>query len=145
MKILLGIIAGIILLTYSIYFYKIIIGKPGDFEVSLLEALETWLMEKGSAAQPQMWLLIFISAVIEIIYFAMTFTLLTHPLMRFLTAFMVGEELYHLVIVSIRFKQFFKQQIEVSGIFNWSMERISAVMFFTYSFLVLTSLVIFQC
>lgn len=145
MKIILGIIAGIIFLAYSIYFYKIIIGKPGDFEISLLQALESWIMEKGSTAQSQMWFLLVASAAVEIIYFTITLILLTHPLMRFLTAFLVGEELYHLVIVGIRFKQFFQQQIEISSVFNWLIERLSAVMYFTHSFLVLTSLVIFRC
>ena len=52
MTLLLGVLAGIIFLSYSYYFYKIIIGKPEDFEYELLKSLAARMVSTGRKSNP---------------------------------------------------------------------------------------------
>lgn len=136
----LGIFAAIIFLIYSFYFVRIIKGNPRDFEIDMLEALAEWMVKRGTSTQPQIWILIVLSAVVEVFYFLLVFSVLNNPVIVILTAFFAGLEAMHLLLAANSFNKFFKDKILLKDIFNWRLERISAMFFFTHSFLVLLSL-----
>lgn len=143
MTILLGVLAGVLFLTYSYYFYKIMLGKPEDFEVELLKSLASWMVSNGSKSRSQLWMIYGISIILEIFYFVLVFTTIKHPVLLVITSFFIGIEFIHLAIIGRSFQKFFSGQIILKSLFNWKMERISALLFFTHSFLVLVCLIFY--
>jgi len=142
MTMALGIFAGLLLLLYSIYFIRIIKGKPQAFEIELLKSLAYWMVQKGRASKVQLWLMYLLSLIIELSYFILVFSLIANPFMQIFTAMLAGVESYHLLLVGISFKRFFASKTMITQLFNWRMERMSAVLFFTHSLLVLITLFI---
>lgn len=143
MTVTLGIFAALIFIVYSFYFARIIKGNPRDFEIELLEAMAEWMVKRGEASQPQIWILLFVSAVMEALYFILVFALINNLVLLIITAFFAGLEVIHILMVSNSFKKFFKGEILLKEIFNWRMERFSAMFFFTHSFLVLINILIY--
>lgn len=141
MAVALGIVAGCILALYSVYFIRIIKGSPREFEAELLKAFAAWALTRGTAMRGQIRWMIISSIALETIYFLMVFTVISNPAMLIFTGFLVGVEIIHFWIVSYTFRQFFLGKIMIKQIFNWRMERISAVLFFTHCLLVLFSLI----
>jgi len=141
MALVLGILAGCILAIYSVYFIRIIKGSPQEFEAEMLKAFAAWAVSRGAAMRGQIRLMLLSSVVLEAVYFILVFTVISNPAMLIFTAFFVGVEIVHLWMVSSTFYQFFRGKIMIKEIFNWRMERISAVLYFTHCFLVLFSLI----
>lgn len=141
MTLLLGVLAGIIFLTYAFYFYKIIIGKPEEFEYELLKSLAAWMVSNGSKSKPQLWLLLFLSVILEFIYFFLVFVYIDQPVLIIITSFFAGVEIVHLSTVGRSLSKFFSGKAMLKDIFNWKIERISALLFFTHSLLVIVSLI----
>lgn len=139
----LGIMAGIIFGLYSVYFIRIIKGNPQTFEIELLRALAAWIVNTGKASKIQLWMMYIVSLLMEGIYFFLTFTLIKNLFMLGLTASFAGMETYHLITVAINLKRFFAGKSSITNILNWRIERISAVLFFTHSLLVLIILLFF--
>lgn len=136
-RVLLGLIAAAILIIYSIYFVKIIKGDPREFELDLLNALTNWLQESQTG---MLWMLLWASAFFEMIYFGLVFVILSNPVTLALTAMIIILEIWHLVVIYINLRNFFAGHISSAGIFNWKLERISAMGFFTHSLIVLLTL-----
>lgn len=135
--VVLGLIAAVILIIYSIYFVKIIQGDPREFEQDLLNALTNWLQESQTGL---LWILLWASAFFEMIYFGLVFVTLSNPVTLALTVMVVVLEIWHLVVIYINLRNFFAGHISSGGIFNWKLERISAMGFFTHSLIVLLTL-----
>jgi len=133
----LGLLAGSLFLLYSIYFIRIIKGKPQSFEMELLRSLAGWMVKSGPRSKGQLWFMYFLSLLIELTYFVLVFVLIQNPFMQYFTAIMAGYEGWHLLWLCLSLKQFFAGNTRISQIFNWRMERISAILFFTHSMLVL--------
>lgn len=140
MVLALGIAAGIILVLYSYYFVTIIKGTPQRFEIEMIKAFAAWIIARGPAARSQVWLMVAASLLLEIIYFLLVFSVIRNSFMLTFSGFFAGVELVHLFMVSLAFHRFFQGKLMLKEIFNWSMERMSAVMFFTHSLLILFSL-----
>lgn len=136
----LGLLAGSLFLLYSLYFIRIIKGKPQSFEMELLRSLAQWMVQRGPHSKSQLWLMYMLSILVELIYFILVFLLIGNPFMQFFTALMAGVESYHLLWMALSLRQFFAGKTRISQIFNWRMERISAMLFFTHSMLVLVIL-----
>ncbi|NLJ72795.1 MAG: hypothetical protein GX333_07255 [Syntrophomonadaceae bacterium] len=143
MTILLGVLAGIIFLSYSFYFYKIMLGKPEDFELELLKSLADWMVGRGTKSRSDLWTLYFVAIILEIFYFILVFTIIKHPVLLGVTGFFVGIEVIHMAFVARSFSRFFSGKIVLKELFNWKMERISGLAFFTHSFLLLVCLIFF--
>lgn len=141
MNLVLGVVAGCILAIYSVYFIRIIKGSPQAFEAELLKAFAAWVISRGIAIRGQIRLMLLASIVLEAVYFILVFTVINNPAMLIFTAFLAGVEVVHLCLVSSAFYQFFRGKIMIKQIFNWRMERISAVLFFTHCFLILFCLI----
>lgn len=141
MALVLGILAGCILAIYSVYCVRILKGSPQAFEAELLKAFAAWAISRGTAVRGQIRWMLFFSVVLEAVYFILVFTVISNPAMLIFTAFLVGVEVVHLWLVSSAFYQFFRGKTMLKEIFNWRMERISALLFFTHCFLVLFSLI----
>lgn len=137
----LGILAGIIFLIYSFYFSRILKGNPQEFETELLRALGGWMVDKGLASRRSLWLMLFLSIVIEVVYFGLALLVISNLALQFITGFMVGLEGFHLGYTIRSFSRFFKGQTTLKELFDWRLERISAIMLFTYSFLILVFLI----
>ncbi|MBO8158121.1 hypothetical protein [Thermosyntropha sp.] len=135
------IFAFIIFLGYSFYFYKIIIGKPQEFELSLIKSLGEWILARKVKARTDLWLMLLFSVVFELIYFLLAWTVIKNPLLLFFTAFFAGFELLHILFTAKRFRNFFQGKLPFKSLFLWPVERISALFFFTHSLLVLLSLI----
>ncbi len=135
--ILLGLMAAVLLTTYSIYFVKIIQGSPQEFELNLLNALQNWLQESRPTT---LWKLLWASVLIEVIYFGLVFITLTNPVTLALTVMIIIIETWHLLVISINIRHFLAGRISSTNIFNWKLERISALGFFTHSLIVLLTL-----
>ncbi len=143
MTLLLGVLAGIIFLAYLYYFYKIMLGKPEEFEMELLKSLAAWMVSKGTKSRPQLWLMYFCSIALAVIYFLLVFTVIKHPVLLVITGLFAVWELVHLMIIGWTLNRFFAGKVILKEIFNWRMERTSALLYFTHSFLVIVCLIFY--
>ncbi len=137
MRILLGLLAAFILMVYSVYFVRIIRGNPEEFEVDLSHALQNWLQ----AGKPKsLWVLMLFSILFEALYFALVFLFVVNPVTLILTLAIVLVEIWHMFKVFMAFKGFFAGRIANTEIFDWKIERISAMGLFSHSLIVLLTL-----
>lgn len=143
MTVVLATIAGSIILVYSFYFGRIIKGNPQNFEIELLKALADWMINRGPSSKNKLWGMLFLTVVFEAGYFLLAFILINNMVMQFLSGFVAGTELFHLVAAVINFRRFFQGKIVLKDIFNWSLERISALLLFTHALLVLAIIIFF--
>ena len=143
MTIVLGIFAGIIFIGYSLYFVQIIKGNQQVFEQQLLEALAGWMISAGAKARRQIWILIILSVILEIAYFVLTLLVVENLLIIAFTGAFVMLETLHIYSIINNFNKFFAGTIELKELFEWRVERISAMVFFTHSFLVLSCIIFF--
>lgn len=141
MAVVLGVVAGTILFLYSFYFIRILQGSPRDLETEIVKAFAAWVIARGPAARGTLWVMVLISLVFEVAYFLLVFYVIRNPFMLTLTGFFAGVELVHLMLVAAAFYRFFQGKLMLKHLFNWPMERTSAVLFFTHSLLVLFSLI----
>ncbi|HBK54280.1 MAG TPA: hypothetical protein DDZ44_10120 [Syntrophomonas wolfei] len=140
MEITLGFLALSIFLLYSVYFIKIIKGNPESFELDLLNSLANWMIEKGAKSQVRIWMMLLLSLLLEASYFLLVILIVANPVMLGFTVLFATFELLHLLVLGLAFKRFFQGQKVLKEVFNWKMERSSALLFFTYSLLVLINL-----
>ena len=136
--ILLGLMASSILIIYSSYYIKIIRGYPQEFELELVNALQ-WLRRKPG----HLWMLLWASALIEVLYFSLVFLVLSNPVILVITWLIILMEVWHLAVVFTKFRAFLAGSISCAAIFNWKLERVSALGFFTHSLIVLLTLLFF--
>jgi hypothetical protein len=144
MDIILGVIAGIIFLLYSVYFIKIIKGNPQDLELEMLRSLADWIISKGASSKYYIWIMFYISLVLEAVYFYLTLVLIQNPVINISTILIIAFEVFHLALISISLKRFFNGIYLLSQIFKWRVERASATLLFTHSFLILITLIVFK-
>lgn len=144
MAIILGIMAGIIFLLYSIYIFEIIRGEPDRLESELIKSLTDWIVFKGAGAKSYLWAMYALSVLIEVLYFYLTLTIIGNPVMRVLTIIMIPLEIFHLALLGLNFQRFFTGKYVLSQLFVWRVERMSAMLFFTHTLLVMVSLVFFS-
>jgi hypothetical protein len=138
--ILLGLMASSILIVYSSYYIKIIRGYPQEFELELLDALQNWLEGRKPG---HLWMLLWASALIEVLYFSLVFLVLSNPVILVITGLIIIMEIWHLAVVFAKFRAFLTGSISCAAIFNWKLERVSALGFFTHSLIVLLTLLFF--
>jgi hypothetical protein len=143
MTVALGLTAAVLFLLYSWYFVRIIKGNPQSFELELLKALAQWMVQKGPASKGQIWLMYWFSFLIEILYLGLAFLTLSNPFMQYFTVMVAAMEGYHLLWLAFSFKRFFAGQTLISQLFNWRWERMSAISLFSYSLLLLITLIVF--
>lgn len=143
MALSLGLFAFALFLTYSLYFYHIIRGQAAVFERDLLKAFAAWMVERGPTVKRLIWVMILFSAGIEVSYFILVFSVIDNHAMQYITAFFAGLECFHALLTVANFRNFFAGISKMGQLFNWRMERISAVFFFTHTLLVLVILVYF--
>lgn len=143
MTVVLGIFAGIIFIVYSIYFVQIIKGSQLDFEQEMLAAFANWMIETGAAARRKVRILIILSVALEIAYFVLTLLVIDNLLLITFTGAFIMLETIHLFSLIMNFIRFFAGTIVLKQLFIWRVERLSAMLFFTHSFLVLASLIFF--
>jgi len=141
MNILLGIIAGLIFLLYSIYFAKIIQGQHRGFELEILRSLADWIIARGAESKTHIWSMFFLSLLGEALYFTLTLILINNPFMVYFTGLFIGLETFHLFRLAVSLRYFFTGKFLLSQIFDWRVERASALLFFTHSFLILVILI----
>lgn len=141
MALSLGIFALLIFLGYIFYFYRIIIGRPQEFELRLVKSLGEWILARRVKARTDLWLMLLFSVILELAYFLLAFTVIKNPLLLFFTTFFAGFEFLHVLMLRRRFSLFFKGKLLLKELFVWPVERISALLFFTHSLLVLMSLI----
>lgn len=137
MKIIVGLLALLIFSIYSLYFVRIIRGCAEQFETELSAALKL-LLDTGKTGV--LWRLWWVSLAIEILYFGLVLMTLHNVVVIVLTATMMSIEVWHLTALMIRFRAFFQGRIDLEGVLNWRLERISAMGFFTHSLIVLVAL-----
>ncbi len=143
MGMILVILAGLICLLYTSYFVRIIKGDPQGFEVEMIKALAEWIITKGAVSKAYIWALFLLSLLGELIYFWLTLVLISNPVMMSLTVLFIAIEGYHLSRIAFSLNRFFTGRALLSQIFTWRVERASAILFFTHSFLVLAILIFF--
>jgi hypothetical protein len=76
-------------------------------------------------------------------YFFLVFYLINNIVIQYLSCFVAGTEIFHLIAAIINFYRFFQGRIVLKDIFNWHIERISAILLFTHALLVLSVLIFF--
>ena len=108
MEITLGFLALSIFLLYSVYFIKIIKGNPESFELELLSSLANWMIEKGAKSQVRIWLMLFLSLLLEASYFLLVFLIVANPVILGFTVLFASFELLHLLGLGMEFKRFFQ-------------------------------------
>ncbi len=143
MTLVLGITAAVLFLLYGWYFIRIIKGKPQSFEMELLKSLAQWMVQRGPASKSRMWLMYWVSLLIEAGYLGMAYFTLGNPFMHYFTITVILLECCHLMWLGISFHHFFAGKKPVSQLFNWRLERLSAMTLFSFSLLLLISLAFF--
>lgn len=141
MSFMLVIMAVIILLCYSIYFVKIIQGSARGLELEVLKTLAEWIIRQGVSSKTYIWIMFFLTLLVEIVYFFLTFYLILNPVIRVLTILFIAFEVFHLAATATNLNRFFTGRYLLRQVFNWRIERTSAVLFFTHALLVLFVLV----
>lgn len=144
MSIVFGMMAGIVILLYGIYFLLIIRGIPHKFELELTKTLVIGLKDQEEKPGKKLLALLLASLAIELLYFTLAFILLHNPVMIILTLILAGEELLHLLVLASAVYKYFKGKIGPERIFNWTVERVSAVFFFTHAWLALVSILFYH-
>lgn len=144
MTLVLGITAAVLFLLYSWYFIRIIKGKPQSFELEILKSLAQWMVQTGPASKGRMWLMYWASLLIEVGYLGMAWLTVSNPFMHYFTITVIALESYHLLWLGLSFRQFFAGRKPVAKLFNWRLERMSALTLFSYSLLLLITLAFFQ-
>jgi hypothetical protein len=144
MGLVLGIMASLIFLLYSIYFIKIIKGEPQDLELEVIRSLADWIIVKRAATKTYLWAMLGGSLLAEALYFYLVLVLIPNPTLRILTGIFIPVEIFHLTRLALSLNWFFTGKYLLSQIFNWRLERFSALLFFTHSFLVLVIMFFFQ-
>jgi hypothetical protein len=143
MALALGIMAAVFFLLYSWYFIRIIKGRPQSFELSLMKSLAQWMVQEGPPSKGKMWLMYWISMLIEVLYLGIAWLTVTNPFMHYFTLAVIALESYHLLWLGLSFRRFFAGRSPVSRIFNWGLERMSALTLFSYSLLLVITLAYF--
>lgn len=143
MNVALGLIAGTIVFLYSFYFVRIIKGEPEGFELELLQALADWMVQRGTSSRGQLWLMLLLAFILELIYFLLVFSVVKNLVLLMFTGFFIAVESYHLISFGNSLGRFFRGDIKLKHLFNWRMERFSAILFFTHSLLVLVNIIIY--
>ncbi|MDD2621262.1 MAG: hypothetical protein PHC92_11415, partial [Syntrophomonadaceae bacterium] len=141
MKISLGIYAGVIFALYSIYFAKIIKGKPEEFELDMMKSLANWMIATGVKSQAQIWLMLGSSLILEAAYFYLVLTIISNTFLLYFTWLFIGIEIVHILSLFIAFYLFFHTRLLLKDIFKWRLERTSALLFFTHSLLLIINLI----
>lgn len=139
----LGTTAAVLFFLYSWYFIRIIKGKPQSFELELLKSLAQWMVQTGPASKARMWLMYWVSVLIEAVYLGMAYLTVNNAFMYYLTITVIALEVYHLLWLMLSFRHFFAGHKPVAKLFNWRLERISALTLFSYSLLLLITLIFF--
>lgn len=139
----LGLVAGTILCLYSFYFVRIIKGNPEEFELELLQALANWMMQKGTSSRGQLWLMLLLSFLLELLYFLLVFSVVKNLFLLIFTGIFILVESYHLITFGSSLGKFFRGDIKLKYLFNWRLERLSALLFFTHSLLVLVNIIVY--
>lgn len=129
---------------YWIYFTRILKGDSLSLELLIIKSLAEWMIKNGQASKIKLWILMALSIALEITYFYLSLVVIVNPALKLLTGFFAGVEFYHMLNLVLRLKLFFQGRIMISQIFNWRIERISAILFFTHALLVLVSLTILK-
>jgi len=142
--ILLAVYAGTIMLLYSVYVANILIGKASRFELSLMDYYLQWVVANGQNSRGKMWLMILCSFFIEFAYLFLALYLIDNSTLIFLSIFLLTFELLHAGSVVLAFRQFFKNERPFKNLFNWRLERTSALFLFTHTLLVLSNIFFFQ-
>jgi len=137
MQVTLGIMAVIIFLLYFIYFIKIIKGNPQGFELEILRSLADWIIVRGASTKRFIWVMFGGSLLGETLYLCLALIYIQNPVMRALTILAISIEIYHMLRIAAGLNRFFTGKYLLSQIFNWRVERTSAAILFTHSFLVL--------
>jgi hypothetical protein len=143
MTVALVVMAGTIAFLYSFYVFKIIKGEPEGFELELLQALANWMVQKGTSSRGQLWLMLLLAFLFELVYFLLVFSVVSNLFLLILAGFFVAVEAYHLTSFAASLGRFFRGDIKLKHLFNWRWERISAVLFFTYSLLLLIHIIVY--
>ena len=139
----LGIFAGSILFFYSFYFVRIIRGNPESFEGELLQALANWMVQKGSKVRGHLWMMLLLSFSLELLYFVLVFAVIKNLALLIFTGLFVMIEIYHLTSFGLSLTRFFRGDTKLKHLFNWRLERFSALIFYTHSLLVLVSIIVY--
>ncbi len=136
--------AGFLMLVYFVYFINVIKGAPQVFEMQLLKTLAQWMISRGPSSRRLIWFYYLLTLVMEFAYFAMVFYLLDNPVIRVFSMFMVSFEILHVLLVGYNLSRFFGGHIPLKNLLRWPVERASAMLFFTHTFLVLINIIFYQ-
>lgn len=140
----LAVFAGLLMVIYFIYFFNILKGAPQAFEMQMLKALAQWMITQGPSSRRLIWIYYLLAMIFEFIYFAMVFYLLSNPVIRMFSMFVVSFEILHVLLVGFNLSKFFGGQIPLKALLRWPVERASAMLFFTHTFLVLINIFFYQ-
>jgi hypothetical protein len=143
MSLILGLFAGIILVLYSFYFIRIIKGNPESFEIELLHALADWMIQKGTSSRGQLWMMLLLAFIMELLYFLLVFLVVKNFFLLIFTGSLIFLEATHLLTLAFSMLRFFRGNIKLKQLFNWPLERTSALLFFTHSLLILVSIILY--
>ena len=119
--------------VYLIYFGEILKGKAQVFEAVLMKEFAVWLMHKGRVACQMTWVFYFLGLSFEFLIFYLSYQLFGSNLfMQFFTLSIIGFEGCHNIMLSYNLKRFFDGQINLAQLFHWRLERIAAMLVFSY-------------
>ncbi|NLU50931.1 MAG: hypothetical protein GXX09_11130 [Syntrophomonadaceae bacterium] len=140
MQAALAVMAVLILLVYSVYFYNIIRSRPERFEALMLTSLAEWMIATKQAARRNLTWMLLVTVLLEVAYFSLVFIVSENLVFWVISGLFAAFEVFHLLGVTMAMNRFFRGLIPLKQLFNWKVERTSAWLFFTHALLVLIQL-----
>ncbi|MDO4539620.1 MAG: hypothetical protein Q4B48_00770 [Syntrophomonadaceae bacterium] len=137
MNFLLACFAAALMLGYGYYCWQILRARPQNFEKQLMMMLAEWMVARGPASRSALWMLYIVSLFLVAIYFVLVFSVLSNPAILYLSAALVGVEVYHLITTFSHFRRFFGGRTTIVELLNWKLERFCALLYFAHALLVL--------
>ena len=88
-------------------------------------------------------MMLLLSFSLELLYFVLVFAVIKNLALLIFTGLFVMIEIYHLTSFGLSLARFFRGDIKLKYLFNWRLERFSALIFYTHSLLVLVSIIVY--
>lgn len=130
-------------LLYLPYLAAILIGKPKSFETKAVLSLAMWIREVGPRSRRYLETIYIFTAFLEALYFAIALIVIHNTFLWWFTIAFIGFEILHIVKEIVNLRKFFAGNLVIKDILYWRYERLSCLLFFMHTILLIFNLLVF--
>ncbi|MDR1616288.1 MAG: hypothetical protein LBR98_04690 [Syntrophomonadaceae bacterium] len=125
--------AFFIIMAYFYYVAKILTGKAALLELMIMDYFLQWIITSNFRSKGKYCLYLAVSFSLEGIYLLLALFLIKNPGFMMFTIFLLSFEIVHLVASVHSVYEFFKNRRPFKKIFDFRIERCSALFLFTHA------------